>query len=305
MKSVVKMVSFGMVTPAIVVTVDRLPDWNTGAEWDQRSDFISDDAAIVAILSSKWAVSSGLICNALGDDAAGRNTFSKLRTYGVQHCGRLQNDIETPLGVVISDRRGGRTYLWRRDQGVLDTLDSADISMIADAQVLYVDWYDGEHWMRPIMESVRHGVPTFFNIEYAHSDRTLLQRIKKRVRFIQGVTNENQIGGDASSVAKKLLSTGAEIAIVTEAEKGCLAMTANQNIRITAPGVDVVDACAAGATLSAGYIYGFLREWSMIQSLRFGVAAASLQCTRVGPVAFPVEEIRDLAETLHVESFHL
>ena len=87
MKSVVKMVSFGMVTPAIVVTVDRLPDWNTGAEWDQRSDFISDDAAIVAILSSKWAVSSGLICNALGDDAAGRNTFSKLRTSGVQHCG--------------------------------------------------------------------------------------------------------------------------------------------------------------------------------------------------------------------------
>ena len=34
---------------------------------------------------------------------------------------------------------------------------------------------------------------------------------------------------------------------------------------------------------------------------RFAVAAASLQCTAVGPTAFPIEEIRELGASLAVE----
>jgi hypothetical protein len=49
-KSKPDVVCFGMVTPAMVLVVEEMPSWNTGAIWSQGQIFISDDAAIIAIL---------------------------------------------------------------------------------------------------------------------------------------------------------------------------------------------------------------------------------------------------------------
>ena len=69
-----EVVCFGMVVPATLLIVDEFPSLNTGAVWKHVSQFISDDAVIVAMLLQKWGVQAGLICTALGDDEAGRNT---------------------------------------------------------------------------------------------------------------------------------------------------------------------------------------------------------------------------------------
>ena len=50
----------------------------------------------------------------------------------------------------------------------------------------------------------------------------------------------------------------------------------------------VGDGCGAGATFSAGFLYGVLQGWGLEEGARFAVAAASLSCTVVGPRAFPL-----------------
>ncbi len=60
-KEPIDVVCIGMVTPAEVYVVEKLPDWNTGTKWISRADFISDDAAIVACCIAKWGLSSGLV----------------------------------------------------------------------------------------------------------------------------------------------------------------------------------------------------------------------------------------------------
>ena len=62
-----------------------------------------------------------------------------------------------------------------------------------------------------------------------------------------------------------------------------------------------MDACGAGATFSAGFIYGYLKGWSLESSARFATAAATLKVTRAGLQMFPMEQILDLANTLKVE----
>ena len=47
-----KVVCFGMITPARVLVVDELPEWNTGAIRTEGAEFVSDDAAIVDTLSA-------------------------------------------------------------------------------------------------------------------------------------------------------------------------------------------------------------------------------------------------------------
>ena len=72
-------------------------------------------------------------------------------------------------------------------------------------------------------------------------------------------------------------------------------------IRVRAPKVKAVDGSGAGATFSAGFIYAYLKNWSLEESVRFAIAAASLKVTRSGLKMFPVKDIKALASKLQVD----
>lgn len=297
----IEVVCFGMITPCIVLTVEQFPEHNTGALIKDWGEFIYDDAAIIACLLPEWEVKSGLIGTALGDDARGREVDARLRQLGVLGERRLLPELETPLEVDISDPSGARTYFWRRERELLDTLDSADLSLLEGARMLYVDWYDGDHILRAMDEAHRLGIPVFLNLEHGHQDPEMLERYARKATICQVVTDEAQRRGDPMEVAKKLLGAGVGTALVTLGGDGCLVAGDDEMLRVLPPRVSVVDGAAAGATFSAGIIYAYLRGWDLELSVRFATAAASLKCTVVGPRAFPIQEIESLARAISVE----
>jgi hypothetical protein len=141
------------------------------------------------------------------------------------------------------------------------------------------------------------------NLEHGHKDPEVLHKFARRATFCQAVTDAAQLGGKRALVgtARKLLKTGIKTAIITLAKGGCLVAQDNEIVRVFAPQVKAVDACGAGATFSAGFIYGHLKGWTLEESARFATAAASLKVTRAGLQMFPVEQILELANTLKVE----
>ena len=295
-----KIVCFGMITPARVLVVDELPDWNSGAVWTEGAEFVSDDAAIVAGLLAGWGVDTELVGTALGDDDAGRKTVEMLKRMGVRGRFDLRKDIETPFEVNVSDSRGGRTYYWNRRPELLRTLDDADLSALHDARMLYVDWYDAPHIERAMSHARRLGVPVFLNIEHGHQDPDILASLAPYATVCQAVTDASQVGGDAKQVAKLLAENGVSSTLVTLASQGVVGMQNDELIHVEAPALDVVDTCGAGATFSAAYINSWSNGSDFERSLRFAVAAASLKCSVVGPKAFPLKEIHKLADTLSV-----
>jgi bifunctional ADP-heptose synthase (sugar kinase/adenylyltransferase) len=119
----------------------------------------------------------------------------------------------------------------------------------------------------------------------------------------QAVTDDAQIGKKQAmlGVARKLIKSGIQTAIITMASQGCMVVQGNEIIRAYAPKVKAVDASGAGATFSSGFIYGYLHGWSLEETVRFAIAAASLKVTRSGLKMFPVREIKALARTLRIE----
>ncbi len=296
-------VGFGMLTPVAILVVDALPDHNTGALIHEISEFVFDDAAIVACLLRQWDVPTGMIGTAVGNDARGRALAKQLQDWDVQGEVRLHDDIVTPLEVDVSDRTGARTYFWKREPRVLNTLDTADLSMLNGARIMYVDWYDGDHIVRAMDEAARLNIPVYLNIEYAHADSDLLTRYAGRATLCQAVTDAAQEDGpDPLEVAQKLRNVGVKTALVTLAGEGSLVLHGDEILRVQAPHVNAVDGCGAGATYSAGFIYGWLRGWKIEESVRFATAAASLKVTRVGLQMFPVDEIMKTAASLEVKS---
>ena len=242
-----------------------------------------------------------MIGTAVGDDTRGHNLAQQLKEWDVQGEVRFSKDIKTPLEIDISDRTGARTYFWQREKYVLDTLDTADLSLLNGAQMLYVDWYDGDHIVRAMEEATRLGIPVFLNLEHAHTDPALLARYAGRACICQAVTDAAQKDeSDPLDVARKLIRAGVETAIITLASEGSLVVSGDEAIRVYAPEMVAVDGCGAGATFSAGFIYGYLQDWNLEESVRFATAAASLKVTRAGLEMFPLEEINALATQIRV-----
>ncbi len=296
-------VGFGMLTPVYIMSLDKLPKLNTGAIVHQVSDYVYDDAAIIACNLSQWGVTSAMIGTSVGDDLLGQYVADKLTELGVQGEVRVTSKYRTPLEVNVSDKKGARTYFWQRSPEILSTLDTADLSLIKASKLLYVDWYDGEHILRAMEEAKRNHVPVFLNFEHGHQNPELLRKYAGMVTVCQAVTDAAQIGKKQAMLgtARKLIKAGIQTAIITMASQGCMVLQDGEIIRAYAPKVKAVDASGAGATFSSGFIYGYLNKWSLENTVRFAIAAASLKVTRSGLEMFPVSEILGLARTVRVE----
>lgn len=288
---------FGMIVPALTFIVDEFPLHNTGTNIERVAEFISDDAVIVATLLRDFRVRSGLIGSALGNDARGRAAVRYLKRLGVRGNFHLSRYFPTPHEVNISDRTGHRTYFWQRDPDVLDTLDTANLALLNGAKMLYVDWYDGDHIIRPMQEAARLSIPVFLNLEHAHEFPNALA-YARHATIVQANTDAAQRGGDALTVAQKILDAGAQIVLMTLASEGCVAVTREQTIHVDAPRVEVIDGCGAGAAFSAGFIYANLRGWDLNRAVRFAIAAGSFKCTRVGLDALPLRAVTRLARSI-------
>jgi sugar/nucleoside kinase (ribokinase family) len=292
-----------MLTPVYIMALDKLPKHNTGALVHQVSEYVYDDAAIIACNLRQWNIPTGMIGTSVGDDLLGRHVANTLNHMGVQGKVRFTKKYKTPLEVNVSDKKGARTYFWQRSEEILSTLDTADLSLIKKSKLLYVDWYDGDHIIRAMDEARRAGVPVFLNLEHGHKDPEILKKYASRATICQAVTDAAQIGKKQAmlSVARKLFNAGIKTAIITMASQGCLVVQGEEIVRVYAPKVKAVDGSGAGATFSSGFIYGYLKGWSMEESVCFAIAAASLKVTHSGLEMFPVQDVKALAGRLRVQ----
>ena len=296
-------VGFGMLTPVSIMVLESMPRRNTGAIVKEVNDFVFDDAAIVACLLRQWDIPTGMIGTAVGDDLRGHALAKQLKDWDVQGEVRFTKEYKTPIEVNVSDRKGARTYFWQRTPQILKTLDTADLSLLQGSKIMYADWYDGDHILRAMDEAKRLNIPVFANIEHGHKKAEVLKKFAERATICQAVTDAAQLGGKQAllGTARKLLKSGIQTAIITLAKGGCLVAEGEQIVRVFSPRVKAVDACGAGATFSAGFIYGYLKDWNLESCARFATAAATLKVTRAGLEMFPVERIMELAQSLKVE----
>ncbi len=295
-----EVVCVGIVSPAEVYTVDRMPEWNTGAPWSGRADYISEDAAIVATSLKQWGLNVGLVANKLGDDPSGRNVLDDLLTRGITGHFELDDTIRTPYEIVISDTSGGRTFVWDRRIEVLKTLSQADTSIIEGSRHVYADWYDWPHNSMALEEAQKHGIPVLINMEDRYTDSKLADDLLPYASTVQVSLPEHDVT-DPELVATNMLRKGVSSVLITGASKGSKYISGSKYFSVKAPAVNLVDANGAGAVFSAGYLYGVTKGWDSEESVRFGVAAASIQCEVIGPTAADQEVIIETASCLLTE----
>ncbi len=294
-------VCFGVLSYLQLMVVDQVPVHNNGTQIRQLTDSYGDDAGIVAGMLHQWGQNTRFIPSALGDDDLGSKVTATVDRLGVPVDVTVKPGVATVAELSIVDPTGARTYFYQRTPELLATLDEAGLEPLESAAYLYVDWYDGEHIMRPIKEASRLGVPVFVNIESQWGNRELVTKLARYTTVCQVSADEPAAEKDMASIAGGLLDAGINTAVITGGCRGCLVADASQTVRVTAPLVEVVDGNGAGSSFSAGFLYGKIRGWNLEQCARFATAQASLKCGVAGYKVASVAAGKKLAATLQAE----
>ena len=143
---------------------------------------------------SQWGVPTGMIGTAVGDDLLGHHVARSTEGNGRAGQSSFYKEIQnTARSECLGQKRRAHLFLAavRRN---FETLDTADLSLIKKAKLLYVDWYDGDHIVRAMEEAKKHNVPVFLNFEHGHKHPELLKKYAGMVTICQAVTDAAQIG---------------------------------------------------------------------------------------------------------------
>jgi fructokinase len=95
-------------------------------------------------------------------------------------------------------------------------------------------------------------------------------------------------GEQPAAAARALLATGPRLVVVTLGGRGALAVTAGEEVRVSAPAVTVADTVGAGDTFQAALLDAVAADGvptgrdALAAALARSATAAALTCTRVG-----------------------
>lgn len=67
---------------------------------------------------------------------------------------------------------------------------------------------------------------------------------------------------------------------------------------VSAPDITLIDSNGAGAIFASGFLAGFLRNMSPVESVKFGVAISSLSCEKIGTALPDINKINKLFKGL-------
>ncbi len=189
--------------------------------------------------------------------------------------------------LAVLDSNGGLS-ISIDDMGIIELVTPqyirANRDLFQEADMVFVDANLSSQAIRAVMSVVaREKVPVCVDpVSVALAPRLsgYLDRcfvITANVSEVEALTGT--LVGRRSQVlqaARKLLSIGVEVAIVTMAEQGLVYASSEGSGHIPAIPCEVMDLTGAGAALTAGVVFGLVNEMSIDEAVRLGVSAAAL-----------------------------
>ena len=300
-----EVVCCGFLTYCMLIVVEEFPDQNGGATIQKVVDSLGDDAALVAAALGRWQILSTLVSSPIGNDFYGSKVLAQLKASGTCFDQNIGRGATTPLEVGIVDGTGSRTYFQQRDLRALESLSVPSDSQMAEASMLYVDWYDGPRVLDSMERAEAHGVPVFLNLESKYGDWSVVSDLLRLVDLCQVSLDEPQASGNPPDIARDLLAHGVGTVLVTLGSEGCIVAQESQAFRIWPPEVKVIDGNGAGAAFSAGAIYGILAGWSLEQTGRFASACSGIKCGVAGNAPIPIDAVLRTATSLPCQPLSL
>ncbi len=283
----------GEINPDLILTGEVLPEFGQVEKLvDSAQLTVGSSSAIFACGAARLGLRV-VFMGMCGEDVFGRFMLEALSQAGVD----ISPVIVSPTGhtglSVILNRQADRAILTY--PGLIPALEARSISdrLLGSARHLHVASYF-------LQTSLQPGLPELFRRAHSLGVSTSLDPnwdptgkwggLDELLPFVDVfLLNENEALAISASVdlpaALDRLSQQAGVVVVKRGAQGASAMHTAETQHAPALQLPLVDTIGAGDSFDAGFLYGWLNQWSLPRSLALAVTCGSLSTRLAGGTA--------------------
>ncbi|MBN2308090.1 MAG: carbohydrate kinase family protein [Candidatus Hydrogenedentes bacterium] len=242
----------------------------------------------------------------VGTDGFGDYLLGAMRAAGVNVDGvqRVPGEGSSATIVLISGD-GERTFLHHTGATTQLTEDDVDFGLVSQAKALHwggpavTPGLDGEPIGRVMRRAREAGVKTSMDTCYDGSG-VWFPRLEHALPHLDIVMSSLEEAREYTGkrtpedIASFYRSFGPEVAVIKLGGDGIYVQGADEEHRLPAHRVKVVDTTGAGDASCAGFLYGYLQGWDLLRCARLANAVGALTVQNMGGA----EAIVSLEETL-------
>lgn len=226
----------------------------------------------------------------VGDDVYGHYMLEAMQEHGINttHC-LIDPTLQTGFTVILAKADGDRAMLTY--PGVIAALEPQQVKreLLTQTRHLHVGSYF-------LLDGLRDGLPDIFTAARAHGATTSLDTnwdpqgqwqaetiLPYCDILLPNAVEANRLAGcDTLEDALTVLANTVPTLAVKLGAEGGLVQQGNKVFRKRPFPVKVIDTVGAGDSFNAGFLYGFIKGWSLPNSLQLALACGSLSTQAAG-----------------------
>jgi len=279
-------VGFGTNAVDFLIQVPHYPEFNSKVELNDYVQAAGGEVATSMAGLQRLGLRTSYV-GRFGNDHAGEIGIESLRREGVDM--RFAETIDgarTQIAfIVIDERNGERTVIWKRDEKLHYTPDEVPLEAVANTKVLHFTPHDARACLRLAEEARARG--TIISIDVDNVFEDIEQLLGMMDIIIASSDFPAKLFGpiEARAALRKLQRRfGAAVVGITLGENGSLLLCDGNFIETS--GFDVPGGCkdttGAGDSFRVGLLYGMIKGESIEDSARIANAVAALKCRAIG-----------------------
>ncbi len=279
-------VGFGTNAVDYLIIVPEYPLYNSKIELTDYIQAAGGEIATTTVglrrLGAKTAYAGRF-----GDDQAGDFGLRSLRDEGVevQFAEQIEGARTQIAFIIIDERSGERTIIWKRDKKLAYTQTDAPTEIAARGKILHFTPHDARACLEMARVAKKSGAIVSIDIDNIFDG---IEEVLPLVDiFISSAEFPEKLVGisDKKAALREIQARyGCAVAGMTLGETGSLLLCENEFIRTD--GFEVPNGCkdttGAGDSFRVGLLYGVLKGETVEESARMANAVAALKCRAVG-----------------------
>ncbi len=251
---------------------------------------IGSSSVMVACGAARLGLKTAFV-GVVGDDVFGRFMLDAMRAREIDVSGcKVDAGVQTGFSIILS-QPADRAILTYSGSIAELKLSDVDTRVLERTRHLHVGSFFLLDGLRPDLPELfgrakTQGLSTSLDTNWdpsGHWDAGLEKLWPVCDVFLPNEQELLKIAGQEKfEAALDTLSTQIPTIAVKAGAKGGVARQAEQTVTAPPLEIEVVDTTGAGDSFNAGFLYGYLSEWSLEQSLRLACACGSLSTRGAG-----------------------
>ena len=280
----------GEINPDLILSGNVLPEFGQVEKLvDSAALTIGSSSAIFACGTARLGLKVAFI-GVCGEDVFGRFMLDEMQKRGVDVSKVIvRKDGQTGLSVILN-RESDRAILTHL--GLIPALQASDISdvLLRDSRHLHVASYFLQTKLQPDLPSLFRraralGLTTSLDTNYDPSEKWIGfdELLSVTNVFLPNGKEAVSLTGESNvDLAASKLGSRVEALTIKLGPEGALGVREGARVRVASIPVKVVDTVGAGDSFDAGFLYGYLNQWSMEKSLRLACSCGALSAQQAG-----------------------